>query len=90
VRHRDLETAFQHHGYLNLAIAARVAAATGNAAAVEAVLRERGGAELAAQTIDLTAADVGAARAILGSVSTSNVTESVHDLVELGLLSRAG
>jgi hypothetical protein len=90
VRHRDLETAFEHHGYLNLALAARAAGATGNVQTVVEILRERRGRDLAERIVDLTASDTQAIRSVLGSVSTSNITESVQDLVELGLLSRAG
>ena len=89
VRHRDLETGFEHHGYLNLALAARAAGATGNVAAVAAILRVRRAEELVQQIIDLTAVDAKAVRSVLGSVSTSNVIESVNDLVDLRLVTRA-
>jgi hypothetical protein len=89
VRHRDPETAFAHHGYLNLALAARAAGATGNVEAVAAILRMRRAEELVDRIIDLTAVDAKAIRSVLGSVSTSNVIESVNDLVDLRLVTRA-
>jgi hypothetical protein len=89
-RHRDLETTFEHHGYLNIALAARVAASTGNVMSVKNILRERSGSELAATAYALTMRDVMAIRALLASVSTSSVAESVSDLVRLNLVSTTG
>jgi hypothetical protein len=89
VRHRDPETAFEHHGYLNLALAARAAGATGNVQAVAAILRTRRAEALVDRMIELTGVDAKAIRSVLGSVSTSNVIESVNDLVDLRLVTRA-
>jgi hypothetical protein len=57
---------------------------------VKNILRERSGSELAATAYALTMRDVMAIRALLASVSTSSVAESVSDLVRLNLVSTTG
>jgi hypothetical protein len=86
VRHRDESTMFEHHGFLNIALAARVAAATGNVATTRDVLAERDPAAIAGQVRDLGASDIRAVRALFGSFGTCSITDPVDDLVALGLL----
>jgi hypothetical protein len=86
VRHRDSDTFFQHHGFLNIALGARIATATGNVNATQAVLAQRDPRAIAYQVADLTAADVQAIRAVFSCVSTHNVDEPLRDLIELGLV----
>lgn len=86
VRHRDPATFFEHHGFINLALAARVAAATGSHAATTALLAERDPAVLAAQVWDLSNADVHAIRALFGSFGTCSISEPIADLLRLGLV----
>ena len=87
VRHRDASTLFEHHGFLNIALAARVAAATGSQGATRAVLAERDPRQLAYQISDLTSGDVRAIRALFSSFGTCSITEPVDDLLGMGLVS---
>jgi hypothetical protein len=88
VRHRDPQTAFEHHGFLNVALAARVAASTGSDSATVRTLGERDPVEVAARTAALTADDVAAIRAVFASFGTCSVTEPLDDLVAMGLVTR--
>jgi len=85
VRHRDPQTRFEHHGFLNVVLAARVAAATGSAAATAVTLAERDSNEVAAQVRTLSDRDVAAARAMFCSFGTCSIAEPVADLVAMGL-----
>ncbi len=86
VRHRDDSTLFQHHGFLNIALAARVAASTGNQAATRDVLAQRDPVDVAAQVRELATSDVRAIRALFRTFGTCSITEPVDDLLALGLL----
>jgi hypothetical protein len=86
IRHRDRSTLFEHHGFLNLALAARVAAATASHAATRAVLAERDPASVARQVGALTPADVHASRALFTSFGTCRIDEPVADLIDMGLV----
>ncbi len=86
VRHRDRDTFFQHHGVLNIALAARLASATGSVRSTQAVLAERDPRSIAYQIGDLSRADVRAIRTLFSCVSTHNVADPLHDLVDLGLV----
>lgn len=86
-RHRDSSTLFEHHGFLNIALAARVAAGTGNHAATRAVLGERDPRALAYQIGDLSADDVGATRALFDCFATAQLDDAIADLLEMGLVS---
>ena len=86
VRHRDPHTKFEHHGFLNVALAARTAATTGSASATAAVLAERDPNELAAAVRTLTPQDVAALRAMFCSFGTCSITEPIGDLVAMGLV----
>lgn len=87
IRHRDSDTLFEHHGFLNVALAARVAAATGSHAATRAMLAERDPSEIAARAGALTASDVRAIRALFNSFSTCSIDDPVNDLLQMGLVS---
>jgi hypothetical protein len=86
VRNRDEQTMFQHHGFLNIALASRVAAATGSRDATHDILAMRDPGAIAAEMRDLTATDVRAIRALFRSFGTCSITEPVDDLLALGLL----
>jgi hypothetical protein len=86
VRHRDPETLFEHHGFLNIALAAAVAVSTGSAARTAAALAERNARGLAYRIGELSAADVAAVRALFTSFGTCSITEPIADLVDLGLV----
>ncbi len=87
VRHRDPATLFEHHGFLNVLLAARVAAATGSEATTAAVLTERDPRALAYQSSDLTPSDVRSIRALFSSFGTCSISEPVDDLLGMGLVS---
>jgi hypothetical protein len=86
VRHRDPDTFLDHHGYLNIALAARIAGSTGSVKATHAVLADGNPRSIAYQVTDLDMADVRAIRAVLSSVGTFSVPDAVTDLVGLGLV----
>lgn len=86
VRHRDVETKFEHHGFLNVALAARVAAATGNAAATSEVLTVREPSVIAERIWELSDRDVDAIRAMFCSFGTCSIDEPIADLVQMGLV----
>jgi hypothetical protein len=86
VRHRDPDTLFEHHGFLNIALAARVAANTGNEGAVRDTLAERDPDVIGERTRSLTGADIIATRALFGSFGTCSIAEPLDDLMALGLL----
>lgn len=86
IRHRDRSTLFEHHGFLNIALAALVAAGTGSHAATCRALAEQDPSVVARQIGVLTPADVRAIRALFNSFGTCNIDEPVADLLELGLV----
>ena len=86
VRHRDLATLTDHHGFLNIALAVRTAVATGNVRSTQAALGDVNVASVTNQVCELGPDDVNAIRAMLASIVTFNVTDSVTDLVRLGLV----
>ncbi|MGH8960248.1 MAG: hypothetical protein ACRDWT_03440 [Jatrophihabitantaceae bacterium] len=86
VRHKDVETKFEHHGFLNVALAARVAAATGNAEATTALLAERDPNAIADHVRELSRRDIDAIRAMFCSFGTCSIDEPISDLVGMGLV----
>jgi hypothetical protein len=89
VRHRDPQTGFEHHGFLNIALAAGVALTTGDLAAVREVLADQDSEVLAARTRDLSPADVTAIRGLFASIGTCSVGEPLADLTALRLVAAA-
>ena len=85
VRHRDAATKFEHHGFLNVALAARVAAATGSAALTADVLADHDPLSVTDQVLALTNRDIGAIRAMFCSFGTCSIDEPIADLVGMGL-----
>lgn len=86
LRHTAPDTGFEHHGYLNVLLAAAAAARGGTAADLEAVLAERGAGALARRVRELDEPAAAAARGLFASFGTCSVEEPVGDAVELGLL----
>lgn len=86
VRQRDRATFFEHHGFLNIALAALVAAGTGSHAATRRMLALQHTGVVAREVGALTAADVRAIRALFTSFGTCSIDEPVGDLLELGLV----
>ncbi|MEP6599515.1 MAG: hypothetical protein ABJB98_08740 [Actinomycetota bacterium] len=85
VRH-TARSLFEHHGFLNLALAARVAASSGSVAATRELLAQREPRRIAYLVGELTVSDVHAIRALFTSFGTCSVLDPVTDLVDLGLL----
>jgi hypothetical protein len=83
LRHRDHETGFEHHGFLNVLLATRRAFDGGSVGEVAEVLDDR-------YTNDLVAlartSDLGGARRWFTSFGSCSVTEPLDELVGLGLL----
>jgi hypothetical protein len=86
VRHRDADTGFEHHGFLNVLLATHTALAGGEASAVCAALAERDPEAAAARVGDLSPAEVEAVRGRFTSFGTCSITDPVEDLWGLGLL----
>lgn len=86
IRHRDRATLFEQHGFLNITLAALVAAGTGSHAATRRVLAEQDPSLVVRQIGALTPADVRAVRALFNSFGTCSIDEPVGDLLELGLV----
>ncbi|MEU8510048.1 hypothetical protein AB0C76_00480 [Kitasatospora sp. NPDC048722] len=83
VRHTDPVTGFEHHGFLNVLLAAQE---TDRAAAAE-VLAERDGHALAKAVHALSAHQVTVIRNSFTAFGTCSIAEPLDDLAALGLLS---
>ncbi|MEV4611011.1 hypothetical protein AB0K43_00210 [Kitasatospora sp. NPDC049258] len=83
VRHTDPATGFEHHGFLNVLLAA---AAGEDAAAAAEVLAERSGEVLARAARALTEDQVTLVRGRFTAFGTCSVAEPLDDLAALGLL----
>lgn len=83
VRHRDPDTGFEHHGFLNVLLATRTSLEGGGPADVAAVLEETRGAALAEAA---TPGALTSARRWFTSFGSCSVLDPVHDLTALGLL----
>lgn len=89
VRHRDEETGFEHHGFLNLLVAVDTALAGAPERAVARVLARRDSA-LADEVCSWDDETVAAVRRVFVSFGCCGVEDPLHDLVDLGLLSLEG
>jgi hypothetical protein len=85
VRHRDPETGFEHHGFLNVLAATAEADAGLTAADVAETLEETDEAELLGLAREL---DLAKARRWFASVGSCSILEPLSDLTDLGLLER--
>ncbi|MEU9073420.1 hypothetical protein [Kitasatospora sp. NPDC048538] len=83
VRHTDPATGFEHHGFLNVLLAAQET----DPAAAAAVLAERDGAVLAKTVRELTDRQVTVIRNSFTAFGTCSIAEPLDDLAALGLLS---
>jgi hypothetical protein len=80
IRHTDPATGFDHHGFLNVLLAAAEPTSS------ETHLLRTDAAAVAAELRGWSASDVARARSVFTSFGTCDVAEPVHDLVQLGLL----
>ena len=85
VRHRDPETGFEHHGFLNVLAATAEADSGLTAADVAETLEETDEGELLALAREL---DLAKARRWFTSVGSCSILEPLADLTDLGLLER--
>jgi hypothetical protein len=84
VRHRDPESGFVHHGFLNVLVAAADAAEGADLDALTATLASTDAADLA----DRARRILGRSRPLLTGFGSCSVIEPIDDLVQLGLLHR--
>lgn len=90
VRHRDPATGFDHHGFLNLLLAATRAASGASAAEVSAALELRDSAALAAEARATGEPAAAAGRRLLIAYGSCSTSEPLEDLAALGLLGAPG
>lgn len=83
VRHTDPETGFEHHGFLNVLLAAQET----DRAAAATVLAERDGEVLAKTVRSLTDRQITVVRNSFTAFGTCSIAEPLGDLAALGLLS---
>ncbi len=88
MRHRDPETGFEHHGFLNVLMAAATAASGATMAEVTAVLAELNEHVLVAQARALDTAAVSSARRLFTSYGSCSIAEPLGELIRLRLLAR--
>ena len=88
VRHTEVATRFEQHGFLNVLLAVGAAAADASVGEIAAILAQRdpGWIAAAVQALDLEAA--AEIRWLFTSFGTCSTDEPVADLVSLGLLSQ--
>ena len=86
VRHRDPATGFDHHGFLNLLIAAVRAARGAPVGEVVAALATADGAALAAEARGVDEEDARGARRLLVAYGSCSTSEPLEDLAALGLV----
>jgi hypothetical protein len=85
VRHRDAETGFEHHGFLNVLLATRTCLDGGSPDDVAEVLEQTEGSELAERLI-ADPDEASRTRRWFTSFGSCSVLDAHEDLVELGLL----
>jgi hypothetical protein len=90
IRHVAADTGFEHHGFLNVLLAAAAAADGAAAQEVAAVLACLDGGAVAAGIAGLDPLDADRVRDLVVSVGTCSTDEPVADLVALGLISEPG
>ena len=86
VRHRDDQTGFVHHGFLNLALAAARAAAGAPLDEVAAVLASTDGPALAVEARAVSGRELSAARLLFRAYGSCSTSEPREEAAALGLL----
>lgn len=86
VRHRDPATGFEHHGFLNIALAVRELRRNGAPEEVEAVLADADADRIAYLTSELSDTEIAAVRLLFQSFGTCSVGEPLSDLEHMGLV----
>ncbi len=85
MRHRDEQTGFEHHGFLNVLLATRASLDGGTPDEVAQVLEQTDGAALA-ERLSADPDEAARTRRWFTSFGSCSVLEAHEDLVELGLL----
>lgn len=86
VRHRDPETGFEHHGFLNIALAVRELRRQAPHEEVQAVLADSDVDRIAAAIRELTESELAGVRSLFRSFGTCSVEEPLSDLLAMGLV----
>ncbi len=86
VRHRDDQTGFVHHGFLNLVLAAARAAAGTPVDQVAEVLASTDGPALADEARAVSGRELAAARLLFRAYGSCSTSEPVEEAAALGLL----
>lgn len=86
VRHRDVSTNLQRHGFLNVALTVQAALTGADIHGVQAALADTNSGHVVAGIAALDANDTARVRALFTSFGTCSVTEPLADLQALGLL----
>ncbi len=89
VRHRDAETGFVHHGFLNLVVAAVRAASHASVDEVAAVLASTDGEALAADARAVSGRELVVSRALFRAYGSCSTSEPLEEAAHLGLLGAA-
>jgi hypothetical protein len=87
VRHRDPETGFEHHGFLNVLLAVQALRTDPRAAAAAKQLADQDADAVAARVRALAPLERAATRGLFTSFGSCSVIEPLDDLVTLGLVS---
>jgi len=87
-RHTDPVTGFEHHGFLNILVAAHAAVRGASAGEIAQALRIRSGRELADTLRALTPDDVADTRRAFTAYGTCSIAEPLDELTALGLITR--
>jgi hypothetical protein len=85
VRHRDEQTGFVHHGFLNLVVAAARAAAGAPVDQVAAVLASTDGPALADEARSVSGRELSAARLLFRAYGSCSTSEPREEAAALGL-----
>jgi hypothetical protein len=88
VRHTAPDTAFEHHGFLNVLLATRASLDGASQDEVAAVLEDRDGETLAARAGELSEDQAAGTRRWFTSFGSCSIDEPRHDLTALGLLEK--
>lgn len=86
VRHRDPETGFEHHGFLNVLLATRVSLDGAPVSYVAGVLDEADASVIVDRCEDVGGEQLASARRWFTSFGSCSVREPLEDLVDLDLL----
>lgn len=88
IRHTDKATGFEHHGFLNIAVAMRAAQGGASTADVSAILGGREPRPLVDEVVAWSAQEIDSIRSIFCSFGCCGVTDPIRDAAALGLLPR--